>query len=123
MVDVNYLARKLYLVSNSILRPRARRDLLTINYGQPTIDLGNTIQKDLTSAVDLLQSTHFEVIKSDIKKNARTSSSDTTKYDIQFLIQNGDIKTYPNIFTDAVFQYITAASSLTNSTLTSFYNA
>lgn len=52
---------------------------------------------------------------------SRESSSASQKtYSIVFQLQNGQTKNYDNIFTDAMFQYITAASSLTNSSLTSF---
>lgn len=43
-------------------------------------------------------------------------------YPIQFLLQNGENKTYQNIFNDALFQLITSASSIRNSSLVSFNN-
>lgn len=41
-------------------------------------------------------------------------------FQLKFLLQTGEVKEVEHVYTDAVFQYITAASSLTNATYSSF---
>lgn len=43
---------------------------------------------------------------------------DDDQYDVVFLLSNNETKTYGNIFNDAVFAYITSASSFKKATLT-----
>jgi hypothetical protein len=45
---------------------------------------------------------------------------DDESYDVVFLLSNNETKTYSNIFNDAVFAYITSASSFKKATLTDF---
>lgn len=53
--------------------------------------------------------------------DAQSSNAMSTEYyDIQFLLQSGSIQIYPNIYNDALFQFITSASSLANSSISSF---
>ena len=52
------------------------------------------------------------------KKISKNGEVETLKYNIQYLLQNGETRIYRNIiFNDAVFQYITAATAIYNSSL------
>ncbi len=76
----------------------------------------------MAAKIDQLQKVQFDVIKTDITMSEREgTSSNNWKCTVKFLLQNNMVKTYNDIlFTDALFQYITAASSLTNSKVDTF---
>ena len=81
----------------------------------------NYIYIKLANLVNSLQNLQFEIIKARIVMDSQSSDSMSSEYyNIQFLLQSGTIQVYQNIFNDALFQLITSASSLANSTLASF---
>jgi len=110
MAQINYDTDKLYILARgwvpnpqdaSLKTPDAylRAELITL------IDSLSSVQFDIMRATEVLQS-----------KGASTVDSDTFR--IEHQVQN-DVTSEPRIYTDSVFQYITAASSIRNSSLTS----
>ena len=81
--------------------------------------LEDTVKTNLITLIDNLQSVQFEVIKANIQVN---SESNSTNYTIVNLLQDGSNQTQVTTFDDALFQFITSASSVRNSTLTTFNN-
>ena len=90
--------------------------------------------KQLLNLINTLQNIQFEVIKATIKmQSIQSNSYQSTTYPIQQLLQNKQIEIDKSIYNDAIFQviiqlllylfiiqYITAASSIRNSSLSSF---
>ena len=83
-----------------------------------------TIKNNLYEMINDLQDIQFEIIKANIYMQSRISSSSADlAYNIQYLLQNNKTKIQSNLYNDALFQYITSASSIRNSTLSSFSSA
>ncbi|KAM3130308.1 hypothetical protein pb186bvf_017604 [Paramecium bursaria] len=113
MADVNFYTRLLSMLGNFTYTPTSRRSTVAAVQTQ--------VQTNLSNLVNNLQNIQFDVIKARITEEARQSDNlDLQTYPIAFLLTSGAIQIYQNIFNDALFQFITSASSLRNATLTSF---
>ncbi|EAR98621.2 PAS domain S-box protein (macronuclear) [Tetrahymena thermophila SB210] len=113
MADVNFYSRRVYNLANQIRLPVS-----------PTTQNQAFVndQSTLSTNVNLLQTNQFQNMKNVINLDSSTYNKLTTAlYDVKFQQQQlNDIKTYQNLLTDAMIQYITSSSSLANSTLSSF---
>ncbi|CAD8089671.1 unnamed protein product [Paramecium primaurelia] len=113
MADVNFYTRLLQMLGNSTY--------IADKHGYTTTTADTFIKANLSYLVDTLKVVQFDVIKARIKMEARmTGSSNLETYQVKFLLTSGEEKTYDNIFNDALFQIITSASSLRNSSAASF---
>ncbi|KAL4450352.1 hypothetical protein ABPG74_009058 [Tetrahymena malaccensis] len=113
MADVNFYSRRVFNLANQIRLPVS-----------PTTQQQAFIndQSSLSTNVNLLQTNQFQNMKNVINLDSSTYNKLTTAlYDVKFQQQQiNDVKTYQNLLTDAMIQYITSSSSLANSTLSSF---
>lgn len=107
MAHINFKIRKLQLVAKGLVNT-------TIDAQQT----GDEIKAELITLIDSLSSVQFEIMKA--TELLKADGADT--YDSQSIILQHQLetttRTESRIYTDAVFQYITAASSLRNSSLT-----
>ena len=111
MAYVNLYARYLDILRN---------DTTTLVTGTSTAaGIAATYNTQLTSLIAQLQQNQFAVIQSRIAMNNRIGNSnlDSQTYNTYFLLQNNATQVYPQIFNDALFQYITYASSIVNSSI------
>lgn len=78
-------------------------------------------KEELLLLLRYMNDLQFEIVRDRIameKKINKNGEVQTLKYNIQYLLQNGETRIYRNIiFNDAVFQYITAATAIYNSSL------
>ncbi|KAL4478284.1 hypothetical protein ABPG72_016596 [Tetrahymena utriculariae] len=113
MADVNFYSRRVFNLANQIRLPVS-----------PTTQQQAYVndQSSLSTNVNLLQTNQFQNMKNIINLDSSTYNKLTTAlYDVKFQQQQlNDVKTYQNLLTDAMIQYITSSSSLANSTLSSF---
>lgn len=80
-----------------------------------------TVRTQLTTFINNLQNTQFQAINDNIvMQNEIGATSAATTYNINYKIQGGQIKIQPTVLNDAMFQFITSASSVKNSSLASF---
>lgn len=72
--------------------------------------------------IDNLQAVQFDTIRAQINMQSRSNKDDLTdlSYNISSMVQGGTVKSEEETFNDALFQFITSASSIRNSTLASF---
>jgi PAS domain S-box-containing protein len=111
--NINFNIRYLYLLSQGMVN-------LTM-VGLASSQYESYLKSTLLSLIDTLQTIQFEVIKARIQMQAIQSDSlDSQTYPIVELLQNSQTSTTASIYNDALFQYITAASSIRNSSLGSF---
>lgn len=113
MADVNFYVRRVSNIANSIRLP-ASGSTVTTEF------LSN--QNYLAINVDLFQTNQFANMKNLISLDGSTQTAlSSALYDVKFQQQTKtDIRSYSNLLTDAMIQLITSASSLANSTQTSF---
>ncbi|CAD8205602.1 unnamed protein product [Paramecium octaurelia] len=105
MADINLYSRYLYLTS----------------FGHYPSSLEGAFKANISVLVDRLQVIQFDMIEFRIKVESRSGMQiDDDQYDVVFLLSNNETKTYGNIFNDAVFAYITSASSFKKATLSQF---
>lgn len=114
MVDINYVSRKIQLISSDIIAPVKH-----------TGDMPKEVeyyQSKLQDHVSVLQDLEFKTIKAGIERKDREggSTKQDENYQIKFLLQTGEVQLVENTFTEAIFQYVTASSSQTNATASSF---
>eukprot|EP01017_Pseudomicrothorax_dubius_P031785 TRINITY_DN4093_c0_g1_i1.p1 TRINITY_DN4093_c0_g1~~TRINITY_DN4093_c0_g1_i1.p1 ORF type:complete len:786 (+),score=179.07 TRINITY_DN4093_c0_g1_i1:207-2564(+) len=108
MADINLNTRLLDLLRTD---PR-----LVYLGGASTAAKSADLNAMLTANIDALQHNQFEVIKATIQMQTRMSSEPPQQYySISFMLQNGEIKVYSNLFNDALFQFVTFTSSIRNS--------
>lgn len=113
----NYLQRNSNIFSSSDLIAYKLCSGLLLDTTPPSVEAD--IKSRLITLIDDLQTTQFNVIKADIAVN---SDSNNTNYTIINLMQDNTNQTQQTTYDDSLFQFITSASSVRNSTLSSFNN-
>ncbi|CAK86810.1 unnamed protein product (macronuclear) [Paramecium tetraurelia] len=105
MADINLYSRYLHLTS----------------FGYFDSSLEGAFKANISILVDKLQLIQFDMIEFRIKVESRSGEQiDDDQYDVVFLLSNNETKLYGNIFNDAIFAYITSASSFKKATLSQF---
>ncbi|EGR31396.1 PAS domain S-box family protein [Ichthyophthirius multifiliis] len=101
MADVNYQTRKIWAIAKQNKNKKLFHIYINFIY-----------------LVNQLQEIQFEIIKRKVNLDQNIYNTlEKQIYNIKFELQNGQSKEYENTFTDAMIQYITAASALTNTTI------
>ncbi|EGR30230.1 PAS domain S-box family protein [Ichthyophthirius multifiliis] len=110
--DINFYTRKLWLLGNGYIQAHNNNSLL---------DIENFYKTQLEKYVKNLQDVQFNVIKADIKmQNRMKEPPDNQPYQFYSKKQNNETSVEYKSFTDAIFQYITSASTLKSAQLINF---
>lgn len=113
MADINYNIRKLQLWA-TFLNTSASATITTQS---------NLIKADLAGLIDQMQALQFDVIKAEIKMEKRMSGSYAEPVVTVESLLSTTIKYDTSNLTDALFTYLSQASSVRNATLASFVTA
>jgi len=109
MAQINYDTDKLYILANSQIPNTA--DPIT------TLTPEAVFRADLVTLIDSLSSVQFDIMRAtEVLQSKGASTVDSQTFQIEHQVQSTVTNEW-RIYTDSVFQYITAASSIRSATL------
>jgi PAS domain S-box-containing protein len=114
LADINFKTRQLYLLA---------KGQLGVTTFPAWSAMEGSLKSDLITLIDELSTVQFNIMKSTEKLQADgVATYDSENIVLVHLLDSGWTDTESRIYTDAIFQYITAASSVRNSTIASLLN-